>query len=305
MRRVLPLIALNPPDPLTALLVIPFHSLRFETRPMTTKHAPNHLRTLTIACALGLMAVGSAMAADPQIDAAADPAGLRQELDTLRQGQDAMAQELKEIKQLLQGRARQQAAMMPRVQPTDQVLSIAGAATKGRDDAQLTLVEFSDYQCPVCRRHFEATMPMLDKDYVETGKLRYVFRDFPLDSMHQHAFAAAEAAHCAGDQGKYWQMHDRLFSDRLPPERKNLDSFAGAIGLDPAAFKTCMDSGKYTALVRESQQDGQQLGVRGTPSFYIGALGPNGKVKAIRVFRGAMTYPMLKKTLDELLEPKS
>jgi len=92
-------------------------------------------------------------------------------------------------------------------------VSIAGNLIMGKKDAPVTMIEFSDYQCPFCRRFFETTLPTLKAEYVETGKVRYVFRDFPLDQIHPHARKAAEAAHCAGDQGKYWEMHDLLFQN--------------------------------------------------------------------------------------------
>jgi protein-disulfide isomerase len=89
-------------------------------------------------------------------------------------------------------------------------VSIEGGATKGNKDAKVTLVEFTDYQCPFCSRHFRDAMPQIDNDYVKTANIRYVLREFPLASIHPLAFKAAEAANCSGEQGKYWEMHDRL-----------------------------------------------------------------------------------------------
>jgi protein-disulfide isomerase len=100
------------------------------------------------------------------------------------------------------------------MQALDAVVAIGDAPVKGNPNAKLTLIEFSDYQCPFCRRHAENTLPSLDKEYIATGKVRYVFHDFPLEAIHPQAFKAAEAAHCAGEQQKYWEMHGRLFANQ-------------------------------------------------------------------------------------------
>lgn len=123
---------------------------------------------------------------------------LRQDLEAIKEGQEAMRKELGEIKKLLQPRQPP-----PPVQAIDTVLDIGDAPVKGNKDAKLTLMEFSDYQCPFCKRHAESTLPEIDKAYITTGKVRYAFRDYPLEAIHKQAQKAAEAAHCAGDQGKY------------------------------------------------------------------------------------------------------
>lgn len=228
---------------------------------------------------------------------------LSQQVRALEQGQEAMRRDLTDIKRLLMNRSP--TAAPPAAQTIDKTVAIGAAPARGSAQAPLTLVEFSDYQCPVCRRFFDNTLPSVQKDFIDTGKLRHVYRDFPLESMHKDALRQAEAAHCAGDQGKYWQMHDQLFSHPLPPTAENLATYAAAIGLDNAALQACLASGKYTETVRSSAADGQQLGVRGTPSFFIGTIGPDGKLKAVRSFVGAPPYPVVKKTLEDLLVPKS
>ncbi len=140
------------------------------------------------------------------------------------------------------------------------IVSIEGGATKGSSDARVTLVEFTDYQCPFCSRHFRDTMPQIDNDYVKTGKIRYVLREFPLESIHPLAFKAAEAANCSGEQGKYWEMHDRLFANQNALAAQQLPSHADAVGLDGQKFKTCLDSGKYAAKLRKDLADAQGRG---------------------------------------------
>jgi|SRR5436309_4597280 len=113
---------------------------------------------------------------------------------------------------------------------------VADAPTLGLTDAPVTVVEFSDYQCPFCGRFYSTTLPALKRDYIDTGKVRYVFRDYPLDQIHPQARKAAEAAHCAGDQGKYWEMHDRLskISRRLRL-RNSVSTRARSVSMAPSS----------------------------------------------------------------------
>jgi len=262
------------------------------------------IRTAQAAFLVGATAVATyAAAADEHTVKPPDLEGLSQQVRALQQGQEAIRKDLMDIKRILLARSR--TASFPPVQTIDKTVEIGAAPTRGSAQAPLALVEFSDYQCPVCRRFFDSTLPSIQKDFIATGKLRHVYRDFPLEGMHKDALRQAEAAHCAGDQGKYWEMHDQLFSHQLPPTPENLATYAKSIGLDSAVLQACLDSGKYTAAVRDSAADGQQLGVRGTPSFFVGTLGPDGKLKAVRSFLGAQPYPVVKKTLDDLLAPKS
>lgn len=163
--------------------------------------------------------------------------------------------------------------------------------SKGNKDAKLTLIEFSDYQCPFCGRHAGATVPQIDKDYIVTGKVRYVFRDFPLESIHAQAAKAAEAAHCAGDQGKYWEMHDKLFANQKALAPKNLVEYARAIGLKAKPFKKCLDSGMYADKVKNSVTEGQKLGISGTPALLLG-VSDGDRVKEVKLMVGALPFSL-------------
>lgn len=224
---------------------------------------------------------------------------LRQDLEAIKEGQEAMRKDLAEIKKLLQSRP---AARSP-VQALDAVLEIGDAPVKGEKNAKLTLMEFSDYQCPFCKRYAEGALPEIDREYIATGKLRYVFRDFPLEAIHKQAQKAAEAAHCAGDQGKYWEMHDRLFAKQreLGPER--LLEHAQSIGLDAEPFKQCLDGGKYTEKVRNDIAEGQKLGISGTPTLLLG-LSDGAKVKDVKKMVGAQPFALFKQEIDKLLASK-
>ncbi|MDA2916915.1 DsbA family protein [Nitrospinae bacterium AH_259_B05_G02_I21] len=148
-------------------------------------------------------------------------------------------------------------------------------------------------------------MPQIERDYIETGKVKYVARDFPIERIHKDAFKAAEAANCAGEQGKYWEMHSRLFANRTALALKDLSGYAKALGLDMARFQQCLDSGKQAKEIRKDIADARKAGVRGTPTFFLGLTEP-GKptVKSLRVIRGARPYSSFKEAIDSLLSSK-
>ncbi len=220
---------------------------------------------------------------------------LRKEIEDLKAGQKAMQRELEAIKTLLLARQASQP-------PQQGVLSVEGAPFLGEKNAKLTLVEFFDYQCPYCARHFHQTFPQLVAEYVKTGKVKYVVRDFPLESIHPMAFKAAEAAHCAAEQGKFWEMHQRLMANQGALDLKNLSLHAQAVGLDVAAFAQCLNSGKHAAQIRQELDDGEKAGVEGTPAFFLGVTDPNdGRFKVMRKLGGALPYGHFKQAIDNLL----
>ena len=225
---------------------------------------------------------------------------LQGEVASLKEGQEALQKDLAEIKKLLQEGARAPAGAAAPFQPKD--VKIDDAPFLGDAKATVTLMEFSDYQCPFCSRHMRDTFPQIENDYIKTGKVRYVLREFPLESIHPQAIKAAEAAGCASDQGKYWEMHDRLFANQNALAPAQLTSHAEALSLDAAKFKTCLDTGKFTAKVRKDLSDAQKYGATGTPTFFIGLTDPKSSdVKAVRKIVGAQTYAAFKDAIDTLL----
>ena len=139
---------------------------------------------------------------------------------------------------------------------------------------------------------------------MKTGKLKYVFMDMPLESIHKFAFKAAEAANCAGEQGKYWEMHDRLFANQKAFEPWN--GHAEAAGLDVAAFEQCLTSGKSAPEIRRDMAEAGKAATTGTPAFLFGRTDPkSSKMKIVSVLRGAKAYPDFKAEIDRLLaEPE-
>jgi len=165
--------------------------------------------------------------------------------------------------------------------------------------AKVTIIEFGDYQCPSCRLFWREVEPRLKKDYVDTGKVKLVFRDFPIVQIHPEAMLAAMAVDCAGDQSKYWQYHDKVFREQDRGEDSlvrfkaaDLKKWARDTGLDTAAFNECLDSGRFQDEVAKDKADGEGVGIQGTPFFFI-----NG-----RVVGGAQPYPVFKKIIDEELK---
>jgi protein-disulfide isomerase len=169
----------------------------------------------------------------------------------------------------------QQQQQQPSVIPS---VSVDNDPIQGNNDAPVTLVEFSDYQCPFCKKTFDDTMPQLKEKYVDSGKIKHVFRDYPLP-FHQNGIPAAIAAECANEQGKFWDYHNILFSKQT--EWENLSGNATAdkfkeyaanniTNIDTNKFNSCIDSQKYKDEVDKDIADGSTYGVSGTPTFYIG-----------------------------------
>jgi protein-disulfide isomerase len=169
----------------------------------------------------------------------------------------------------------------------------------GNPNAKVTIIEFGDYQCPSCRMFWREVEPRLKKDYIDTGKVKMVFRDFPIVQIHPESIMAAMAADCANDQGKYWQYHDKVYreqdkgsDDLVRFKVADLKKWGKDIGLDTAKFNECVDSDRYKDEVLKDKADGDGVGIQGTPTFFI-----NG-----HVIGGAQPYPVFKKLIDELLK---
>jgi len=160
-------------------------------------------------------------------------------------------------------------------------------AILGDPEAPVTIVEFSDYECPFCARFYSQTLDQIKTEYVDTGKVKIVYRDFPL-SFHQQAQKAAEAAECAGEQGQYYDMHDKLFEGGVAGGVASFKQYAADIGLDTSAFDTCLDSGAMASEVQKDFSDGQKAGIQGTPGFII-----NGQTVS-----GALPFSNFKQIID-------
>ena len=144
------------------------------------------------------------------------------------------------------------------------------------------------------------TYPQIDKEFIESGKVRYAVMDFPLRN-HPHAFKAAEAAACAADEGKFWEMHDLLFANQRALEPDKLPDYAERLGLDRGGFESCLSEGKK-ARVDSDLADARRAGVSATPTFLIGWIQDDGKVKVEQQLRGAQPLASFQGVLNEMLE---
>ena len=170
-------------------------------------------------------------------------------------------------------------------------VNIENSPSKGDKNAPLTIVEFSDYQCPFCGRFFSETLPLIEEQYIKTGKARLVFKDFPLSNIHPEAQKAAEAVRCVGEQKGdegYFKMHDKLFENQASLSLENYKKWARELGVNGASFDKCLSEGKHADEVNADLSYGSQLGVTGTPAFFI-----NGKLLS-----GAQPFSVFKQAID-------
>ena len=206
----------------------------------------------------------------------------------------AIRQELADIKKLI-STPRPAADALPK-----DPINVSKEPLKGSRNAKVALIEYSDYQCPFCSRFVKDSYPQLDTEYIKTGKIQYVFRDLPLD-FHKQAFKAAEATHCAGEQGKFWEMHDHLFANQSALTPEDLTKHAGTLGLSQSSFQQCLDSGRYAADIRKDIAEANSSGATGTPTFLIGTVNKDGTIKLTKKLVGAKPYAEFKAAIDSLL----
>ncbi len=170
----------------------------------------------------------------------------------------------------------------------------------GNPEAKVAVVEFTDYQCPYCSKYHTQTFPGLKKEFVDTGKVQYVLRDFPL-GFHAKAKGAAIAANCAGKQDKYWEMNDQLFAKQKELSDDLYAQSAQSLGLDMDKFGACLKETTQGDEVTADFTAGQQIGVRGTPTFFVGRI-QDGKVVQAKRIVGAQTLPVFAQIIKPLLE---
>jgi protein-disulfide isomerase len=248
-------------------------------------------RRVRTALGLVLIAVAPAAAQQPSNEE------LKKDIQALQESLKAIQKDLQDIKTMLARPAGPSSLV-------NRVVDLGDAPSKGDANARLTVVEVSDYQCPFCGRYVRETYPQLEAEYIKTGKVKSVFLDLPLEAIHKSAFGAAKAARCAGEQGKYWEMHDRLFANQK--ELEPWAPHAQAIGLDITAFDACVASDKEDAAIRRDVAEAQKLGITGTPAFFIGRTDPkSSKLTILAALRGARPFADFKTELDKLLaEPE-
>jgi len=189
--------------------------------------------------------------------------------------------------QVVQGGEDAAAGPTPTVGPVN--VSVDDDPAQGPEDAAVTIIEFSDFQCPYCARFDVETLPQILSNYGD--RVRFVYRDFPLTSLHENALKAAEASECADEQGAYWKYHDLLFQNQAALDDASLKNYAASLALDTAAFNQCLDSDAQMEEVRKDVQDGITAGVQGTPDFFVNGV----------LIEGAQPYTVFQAAIEAAL----
>jgi len=218
---------------------------------------------------------------------------------TKKQG-DAILKELRQIKALLEKQQRQAPAQAKGAAPeaVDATVGVE-SPTLGNKNAPLTLVEFTDYECPYCKRFYDAAFSQLKKNYIDTGKLKFVSRNLPLP-FHKNARSAAQAALCAGDQGKYWEMRNVIFKNSRALGGSQLSDYARDLNLDMKKFDTCLSSNKHAGKIDADVKEANSVGISGTPSFVLGKTVTKGKMKGEKII-GAQPYGAFEEKIESML----
>lgn len=181
------------------------------------------------------------------------------------------------------------------------VVSLEGALVIGSAGARVGILEFGDYECPYCARLAEESLPRLKAEYVSKGLVKYAFMNFPLESIHPYAREAAEAALCADEQGKFWNMHERLFTARGRLDKVAVAVMAEEMTLDPSRFRECVSSTRPSERVRMHQSVGRAHSVQSTPTTLVGFLGPQLTLKVVYRLSGARPFDELRARIEQML----
>jgi protein-disulfide isomerase len=246
---------------------------------------PRILAAVPAACLLGVSVCAQAPAAPPQ-----------QPL-TQPQINEEMLKELRQIRQLLERLTQPQQPAAP-PQPTTAKIPNLKGFVMGRPDAPLTMIEYTDLQCPFCRQYVTTTFEEIRKNWIDTGRLRYISRDFPLD-FHPQSMPAARAARCAGEQGKFWEVRLALMRNANLLSPDYITKTAADLKLDTKAFAACTASPRFDAEIQADMQEGARIGVNGTPTFVVGKTAASTLEGPMIV--GALPYVQFDTKLKDLL----
>jgi protein-disulfide isomerase len=249
-------------------------------------------RRLLIGAAAALaLAVAAGCASKSEVEA------LRKEVEALKVTQAALVAKLGGSNGAAAAQTQRQRPALPAS------IDLTGFPFKGSPSARVALVEFSDYECPYCIRHFQQTMPEIQRTYIDTNKIRYVFRDFPIDELHPESIRAHVASHCAAEQNKFWEMHDRLFSAPGSHKPEQLKERAREAGLNAAAFDACVAADKYSAAIRKSTAYAFTLGASGTPFFVVGKFDPStNQLTPTQAIYGAYPFANFQQVIEGALK---
>jgi protein-disulfide isomerase len=227
---------------------------------------------------------------------------LQLEVQALRKAQAAMTQDIQSIRTILNGLMRSTPRVSGAVSSGGAIMDLDDRPVRGEVSAPVTIVEFSDYQSTNSTIFSQNTFPEIDREFIKTGQANYLFKHLPDQSIHPQAFEAHQAAACAGDQDKYWEMNDLLFKNSTAQELQNLRSYASDLDLDLQLFNSCLASGKHAALIESDMVEAERSGVKVSPVFAIGITTPDrSSFKVMRVVVGAQPYNQFKEAIQNVL----
>jgi protein-disulfide isomerase len=216
-------------------------------------------------------------------------------LEILERDIISVQQQLGEVRALLRSKSSGPFEEIERFQ-----VAIGDSAVRGSRNSKIAIIEYSDFQCPYCGRHAQTTYIGLQKHFIDTGQVLYVFRHLPIEASHPFALEAAIAAECAGQHAKFWEMHDRLFANQNALTENDLRVHAAAVGLAPQEFASCLTQEKAVGRVRRDAAQARQLGAGVTPTFFIGEILEGGILNISRKISGAQPLAAFEAALDGL-----
>ena len=179
-------------------------------------------------------------------------------------------------------------------------IKLTGGVVRGSSSARVVIIEYADFECPFCAIFARKIEPVLRRDYVDKGRILFVFRNLPL-SIHKHAAPAAQAAWCAAKQNRFWDLHDRLFLTPTELEESDLDAAAVAVGLDSTSYRACRTSAEAAHAVRDEKDEGARMKIDSTPVFLFGTTTPDGQVRVSKTLLGTGSIETFTTVLDKLL----
>lgn len=247
-----------------------------------------------LACALPGLATaqqqGSTLSLQEQLST------LQNQVKDLQSSQQLILNRLDDLKKSMLAKS----GAPPDVQPPA-TINIEGESFTGSKGARVAIIEYTDFECPFCGRYKHETYPEILKTYIDTGKVKYLYRDMPLP-IHPDAILAARAARCAGEQGKLWQMRDSLFADQQHLTSKAISDRAQALGLNQDSFSQCLSAGRYQDLIQTNIAAAQQMHISGTPTFLLGVIEPGSNtLKVKQTIVGAYPFERFQSVIDELI----
>ncbi|MGD0941276.1 MAG: thioredoxin domain-containing protein [Terracidiphilus sp.] len=269
------------------------------------------LRPLVAGTSAAFLWTALVTAQQPAPQQGEDPVAMKNDIQQLKIQQQQILDRLDELKKLLNSKrdSGQSAVKAP------DTMSVDGELFRGEATASVAIIEYGDIECPFCRHFKQSVYPQIFDEYIKTGKARFYYRDMPLP-FHEHAMPAARAEHCAGEQGKFWEMHDSLFTekpDAIGPgpggrdrtlSQEAIDERAGLLGMDTAKLDACIASTRFADLIKRTSDEAAKMNIEGTPTFLIGTIGPNGNiVKVNKPVVGAQPFVTFKAVIDPLLAP--